>query len=136
MNVLKHLEIEQLKKRQSDDAFIPGLRALDAKLLSLKLELKAKITDITVKGKSDAFIGGLRIRETQLQQLQDFDLTRFQLGSVMRVNQAAFPSKERIKPNRKLIVALGGVLGLMLGIFAAFFFNFVENSRKEEGAEG
>ena len=53
----------------------------------------------------------------------------------MRVNQAAFPSKERIKPNRKLIVALGGVLGLMLGIFAAFFFNFVENNRKEQEAE-
>jgi uncharacterized protein involved in exopolysaccharide biosynthesis len=94
------------------------------------------MANIRVKGKSDAFIEGLRVSEIKLQQLQYFDLTRFQLGSVMRVNQAAFPSKVRIKPNRKLIVVLGGVLGLMLGIFAAFFFNFVENNRKEEGAEG
>jgi len=34
------------------------------------------------------------------------------------------------------MTAIGGMLGLILGIFTAFFFNFVENNRKEEGAEG
>jgi len=129
-------EIELLKNRQSDDPFIPGLRELGRQLVLLKLKLKTKIAGFTVKDKSDIFIDGLQEREIQLQSLQGFELTRFQLGSVMRVHQEAFPSKVRIKPKRKLIVALGGVLGLMLGVFAAFFFNFVENNRKEEGAEG
>ena len=52
----------------------------------------------------------------------------------VRIDQAAFPPDERIKPKRKLIVVLGLMLGLMLGVFAAFFVNFIDN-QKEGAAE-
>ncbi len=50
----------------------------------------------------------------------------------MSVNQVAYASEMWIKPERKLIVVLGAVLGLMLGIFGAFFFNFLENQKQDE----
>jgi uncharacterized protein involved in exopolysaccharide biosynthesis len=50
----------------------------------------------------------------------------------VQVNQTAFPPESPIKPNRKLIVALGAVLGLMIGVFGAFFLNFLEKQRQEE----
>ena len=37
-----------------------------------------------------------------------------------------------IKPKKKLIVAIGFISGLMLGVFAAFFIEFIRNGRKEE----
>ncbi len=126
-------EVEQLKKRKSDDAFIPGLRGLDAKLSLLKLDLENKIKDLTVRGKKDHLFNGLRSKEFELQKLQDLDFTRFQLGSVMTVVSEASPSKKPInKRKRKLIVALGVLLGLMIGILGAFFLNFLENQKQDE----
>jgi LPS O-antigen subunit length determinant protein (WzzB/FepE family) len=37
---------------------------------------------------------------------------------------------ERVKPNRTLMVALAGVLGLFLGVFVAFFREFWENQKE------
>ncbi len=126
-------EVEQLKKRKSDDAFIPGLRGLDAKLSLLKLDLENKIKDLTVRGKKGHLFNGLRSKEFELQKLQDLDFTRFQLGSVMTVVSEASPSKKPInKRKRKLIVALGVLLGLMIGILGAFFLNFLENQKQDE----
>ena len=127
------LEVEQLKQRKSDDAFIPGLRDLDAQLSLLKLDLENKIKDLTVRGKKDHLFNGLRSKEFELYKLQDLDFTRFQLGSVMNVVSEASPSKKPInKRKRKLIVALGVVLGVMIGIIGAFFLNFLENQKQDE----
>jgi len=46
------------------------------------------------------------------------------------VDQAAYPPKNRIKPNRRLIVSLGTVVGLFLGIFLVFFVSFVQKQKE------
>jgi len=46
------------------------------------------------------------------------------------VVQEPYVNPERVKPNRKLIVVLAGVLGLFLGIFLAFFREFWETQKK------
>jgi len=48
---------------------------------------------------------------------------------------AAYPPKNRIKPNRRLIVSLGTVVGLFLGIFLVFFVSFVQKQKKETHSE-
>jgi uncharacterized protein involved in exopolysaccharide biosynthesis len=52
----------------------------------------------------------------------------------LEVIDPAFAPKSREKPNRKLIVALGGVCGGFLGIFAVFFPQFLQklNSTNSE----
>lgn len=54
-----------------------------------------------------------------------------ELGEV-KVVSTAFEPKSPVAPNRKRIVAIAGVAGLMLGIFAAFF---LEAWRKGENAK-
>ena len=46
------------------------------------------------------------------------------------IDQAAFPPKNRIKPNRRLIVSLGTVVGLFLGIFFVFLVSFVQKQKE------
>ncbi len=46
------------------------------------------------------------------------------------VDQAAYPPKYPIKPNRRLIVSLGTVVGLFLGIFLVFFVSFLQKQKE------
>ena len=50
------------------------------------------------------------------------------------IDQAAYPPKNRIKPNRRLIVSLGTVVGLFLGIFLVFFVSFIQNQKEAHSA--
>jgi len=125
-------EAKQLEQRKSDEAFIPELKEFKAKLLLLDLELQTELDSLRVKSTEDAFVAGLRAYEVELRQLNKFDFTRLQLGSVANISQAAFPPEAQIKPKRSLIVILAAILGLMMGIFGAFFLHFIENQKKEE----
>ena len=46
------------------------------------------------------------------------------------VDQAAYPPKNRIKPDRRLIVSLGTVVGLFFGIFLVFIVSFVQKQKE------
>ena len=47
------------------------------------------------------------------------------------IDQAAYPPKNQIKPNRsRLIVSLSTVVGLFLGIFLVFFVSFVQKQKE------
>jgi LPS O-antigen subunit length determinant protein (WzzB/FepE family) len=46
------------------------------------------------------------------------------------VVQKPIVDPKRVKPNRTLIVALAGVLGIFLGVFVAFFREFWENQKE------
>ena len=77
----------------------------------------------------DPFISGLRDLQEQLSLLRSIKIEEEGLHAV-RIDQAAYPPKYRIKPNRKLIVSLGTVVGLFLGIFLVFFVSFVQKKRE------
>ena len=47
------------------------------------------------------------------------------------IDQAAYPPKFAIKPNRRLIVSIATVVGLFSGILLAFFIEFVKNQREK-----
>ena len=102
-----------------------GSKALSARLS----ELKNRKTD-------EPYITGIRELQEQLVLIKKQLLAVNDDFKVVRIDQQAYRPDSPIKPKKRLIVALGGVLGLMLGIFAAFFFNFVENNRKDPESEG
>ena len=58
-------------------------------------------------------------------------LANIQEEFAFRVIDPAIVPQERSKPKRKLIVVLGGVLGMMFSIFLAFFLNFLKNQKEE-----
>jgi len=121
-------EIQQLTLRTSDDPFIPELRVLQKKLLLL--EHNREIEMLKVRANDDAYIGSLRDKENELSKLSTIHLDPNSF-SVMAVDQEAYPSYKHIKPKRLLIIVVGFILGLMMGIFTAFFVNFISNTTKE-----
>ena len=95
-----------------------GFKALDAEIEFLK----NRVSD-------DPFIGGLRDLQEKLALLRSIKIEAEGLHAVT-VDQAAYPPKNRIKPDRRLIVSLGTVVGLFLGIFLVFFVSFVQKQRE------
>ncbi len=102
----------------STPLFYRGTNALNAELLVLK----ARESD-------DPFISGLRDSQEELARLRSVNLDPNVL-KVAKTDQPAYAPTSREKPKRKLIVMLGFVLGGMLGVFAAFFVNFVQSQKE------
>ncbi len=95
-----------------------GFKALDAEIVFLKN-----------RKSDDPFIVGLSDLQEQFTLLRSFKINESGMHSVT-VDQAAYPSKNRIKPNRRLIVSLGTVVGLFLGIFLVFFVSFIQKQKE------
>ncbi len=95
-----------------------GFRALNEEIEILK----KRVSD-------DPFITGLRDLQEQLVVLGSIKIEEAKLSTV-KIDKAAFPPKNRIKPNRTLIISLATVVGLFLGIFLVFFVSFVQKQKE------
>jgi len=91
--------------------------------------LTAEINILQNRKSDDPFISGLRDLQEQLVLLRSIKIEEEGLHAVT-VDQAAYPPKNRIKPDRRLIVSLGTVVGLFLGIFLVFFVSFVQKQKE------
>ena len=87
--------------------------------------LNAEIAILKARKSDDPFISGLRDLQEELTLLRSIKIEEEGMHSVT-VDQAAYPPKTRIKPNRRLIVSLSTVVGLFLGICLVFFVSFVQ----------
>ena len=52
-----------------------------------------------------------------------------ELGDIRVIDEARIP-KDPIKPNKELNLAIGGILGLMLGVMLTFFLEYMDNTIK------
>ena len=95
-----------------------GFRALNQEIKILKS-----------RKSDDPFIAGLRDLQEQLALLHSYKIEAEGQHAVT-VDQAAYPPKNRIKPNRRLIVSLGTVVGLFLGILLVFLVSFVQKQKE------
>ena len=91
--------------------------------------LNAEINILKNRKSDDPFIIGLRDLQEILALLSSIKIETEGMHAVT-VDQAAYPPKYRIKPNRRLIVSLSTVVGLFLGIFLVFFVSFVQKERE------
>ncbi len=96
-------------------------------------ELQAEINNLEQRKSDDPYISGLRDLQEQLALLRQIKIEDEGLHAVT-IDQAAYPSKNRIKPNRRLIVSLGTVVGLFLGIFLVFIVSFIQNQKEAHSA--
>jgi len=124
-------EIKILSNRKVEDHLIPEIRVLNERLALL--EQNREVEQLKSRKSDDPFIDDLRDKESELAYLELISIDPKTVKTAL-IDQAAFPSKQRIKPRRKLIVGIGLVLGLMLGIFGALFVHFLETQRKQKEA--
>jgi len=138
-------EINTLEQRKSDDPFIPGLRDLQEELVRLRSiksddptisglrDLQEELARLNAIKSDDPFIDGLRDLQENLALLRQIRIEDEGLHAVT-IDQAAYPPNNRIKPNRRLIVSLGTVVGLFFGIFLVFFVSFIQNQKEAHSA--
>jgi len=91
--------------------------------------LNAEINVLNNRKSDDPYIDGLRDLQESLALLRSIKIPNEGLNAVI-IDQAAYPPTNRIKPNRRLIVSLGTVVGLFLGIFLVFFVSFVQKQKE------
>ena len=102
----------------STPLYYRGYRALNAEIKILKN-----------RKSDDPFISGLRDLQENLALQRSIKIEEKGMHAVT-VDQAAYPPKNRIKPDRRLIVSLSTVVGLFLGIFLVFFVSFVKKQKE------
>jgi chain length determinant protein (polysaccharide antigen chain regulator) len=122
-------EIKSLQERDADEPFIATLRDLEEQL---KL-LERNETMEALKERKDLvpFLPEVRDIEKQLALLAGINFDQKMIRATI-VDQAAYPPGAPMPTKSGMIVALGLVLGLLAGIFTAFFVNFVESMRQKE----
>lgn len=105
---------------QSDKASLGGNRYIDNDLIYTRgaKTLRAQLAVLEARTSDEPFIAGFRELNTRLELLQAFQLDDSNVAVVLIDEIAEVPSKP-IKPNKKMIVAVGIVLGGMLGVFTA-----------------
>ena len=92
--------------------------------------LSTEIEILTNRKSDDPFIAGLRDLQENLALLRSININTERLHSVT-IDQLAYPPKNRIKPNRRMVVTVGTTAGLFLGIFLAFFASFIMKLKED-----
>ena len=63
------------------------------------------------------------------KQAEEIWLTETTEEDLLKISSLAYEPKSPIKPNKKLNIAIAGVLGLFIGIFVAFFMEFWQKGK-------
>ncbi len=92
--------------------------------------LEAEKRTLQARKDDDPFTPGLNKRLDRLEYLNAIKIPADRIHAV-RITQQAKPLHQPIKPRKKLIIMLGGVLGLFLGVLMAFISHAVSGQRVE-----
>ncbi|MDP2745997.1 Wzz/FepE/Etk N-terminal domain-containing protein [Pseudomonas sp.] len=120
-------EREALNARRSDDFIEPRIAEIEKELTLLNHNRQVEILE--KRQNEDLYLKDLAEWRQEAAQLKGikFDTSALQL---MRLDQQALKPLAPVKPKKALIIALGGVAGLMLGVFAALLRNLLRPKRQ------
>ena len=90
--------------------------------------LAAELAALQNRKSDDAFIAGLREWQQEVSRLKQIQFTPEQFQP-FTLDGAVNKPNSPIKPKKTLVLALSIVLGLFLGVFAVFFFEFAKKAR-------
>src|SRR5699024_2748187 len=114
----------------SDKASLGGNRYIDNDLIYTRgaKTLRAQLAVLEKRSSDEPFIPGFRELNTQLELLRAYKLNDADV-SVVTIDEAAEVPTAPIKPKKSLIVAVGIVLGGMLGVFAALIRSMIRKRK-------
>jgi len=133
-----------LKEKEAEIAV--ELTQAEAKIQMLKTQIEAiqqEVEDLQIKLAERQHEGRLIDQKVQIAQNTYDAFTRkheelrvtesSQVGeSNMIIVSRAYPTKNPVAPRKALNVAIAGVLGIMIGVFAAFFIEYWQTSEGEK----
>ena len=114
----------------SDKASLGGNRYIDNDLIYTRgaKTLRAQLSNLEKRSSDEPFIAGFRELNIRLELLQNYTLDDSTV-KVVELDEAAEVPATPIKPNKKLIVAVGIVLGGMLGLFTALIRSMIRKRK-------
>ena len=115
-------ERDALSARRSDDFVEPRISEIEKELAMLGHNRQVEILE--KRQNEDLYLKDLAEWRQEAAQLRGikFDTSRLQL---VRLDQQALEPLAPVKPKKALIIALGGVAGLMMGVFVALMRNLL-----------
>lgn len=116
-------EIAALESREGDDHDTPEIRELEQRLA--ELEVNEEIEALKRREDFTPFVPGISGLLSEKARLEAAMASEFPNLSVVRVDRIAQPPESPVAPRRGLIIALGVVLGGMIGVFVALIVNAV-----------
>jgi LPS O-antigen subunit length determinant protein (WzzB/FepE family) len=119
-------EREVLRARTSDDFMEPRIGEIQKELDMLRHNRQVEV--LQQRQDEDLYLNELAKLREEAARLEgiEFDASTLQLA---RIDQPAQKPLKRLKPKRVLILALGVVLGGMLGVFVALMRNLMQPRR-------
>ncbi|NQD93144.1 chain-length determining protein [Pseudomonas sp. CrR25] len=121
-------ERQALSERSSDDFSEPRIAEIEKELALLSSNRQVEILE--QRKNEDLYLKDLAEWRQEAAQLKGirFDTSTLQL---VRVDQIALEPLSAVKPKKALVIGLGGVAGLMLGVFVALLRNLLRPSARE-----
>lgn len=120
-------EKDILLARENDD-FVSG-RIVEIKKELKLLENNRQIQILKQRENDDLFLAELSKLLEKIHRLENLNID-FNKLNLVKIDQLALDSNNKIKPKKSLIVAVGFVLGGLLGIFAALIKSAVRKRRQ------
>jgi len=120
-------ERDALASRKSDDFIEPRIAEIQSELAMLENNREVEI--LREREGEDLYLSNLAELREEAARLKGIKLDTDRLRLV-RLDQPALDSSKPIKPRKALILALGFVLGGMLGVFAALVRSLANRGRE------
>lgn len=120
-------ERDALANRKSDDFIEPRIAEIQSELAMLENNREVEI--LREREGEDLYLANLAELREEAARLKGIKLDTDRLRLV-RLDQPALDSSKPIKPKKALILALGFVLGGMLGVFAALVRSLASRGRE------
>jgi len=130
MNIARKLNIHTSKRTGSSLASADG-KELPPHYSEGTKALQIKLDTLTRRKSDDPYIAELRPLQARLTVLKKAKIDASQVRA-FNIDQEALEPKFPVKPRKKLIAILGFIIGLMLSVFAAFVWHFIEKVREEQ----
>ena len=118
-------ERDALANRKSDDFIEPRIADIQSELAMLENNREVEI--LKERESEDLYLTNLAELREEAARLKGIKLDTERLRLV-RLDQPALQSTDPVKPKKAMILALGLVLGGMLGVFIALFRSLVNRS--------
>ncbi len=122
---LAQTEAEITKTRQKIGELEQEIRSTEAELINNQIQEKKWQDEVD---RRDSTVKVLNAKIAEVKMTEALDLA----GNTILTVSPAFAPEHPVKPNKKLNVAIAGVLGLMVAVFGVFLAEYLKNDEEDK----
>ena len=128
-------DLRLLNSQKGNDFYITGLRDAEYEIELLKTNYRKEALKTRIN--NDAYINDLAGLEIEINQLRTIEqkITNDSSIKLIRIDQYARVPDQKLKPSRRNIVLIGVFAGLLIGVIFAIILNYFKKIIKQQEQE-